>query len=285
MPAKWLELPVSSKSGGGTLMKVSVLTFCATILLVLSAPSSLRADDGVLVPVFYGQGGGFESEWKTRLVIFNHGDEDLSGIVLNWPCGIPEGCPTPVSARSTVTLTAAEWFSYDTGFLLYPGVEDPDVFYSLRAFDVSRSTLNYGTAIPVVPLASFTEMPLELLEVPSDPNFRLTLRIYAVPPAAPSVRVRVYWSDDSEVPVSWESQAIRRERTYQLVVPPGAAAGHSFSPASGAVIGDLLEGMEGQGTLRIEVRSATPGVPIWAFGSVTNNTTQMVTVVVPERGR
>jgi hypothetical protein len=71
------------------------------------------------------------------------------------------------------------------------------------------------------------------------------------------------------------------ERSYDLAMSPFGPLSGSFSRPSGIVIGDLLTGTESAGPVRIEVQSATPGVPIWAFASVTNNATQHVTVIVP----
>jgi hypothetical protein len=251
-------------------------------ILLLSVTAVAYAADGVLVPVFYGDPGEFGSLWRTRLTIFNNSDHAVDGITLDYACAIPEGCPAPMPPRSSATLVATNGFRYTNGFLLYTGMEQPEVSYSLRVYDESRAGTSYGTDIPVVPLDSFSEKPLELLDVSTDAAFRVTLRAYAIPPAQPRIRVSVF---QDTVPSNFQAPPAQllSEQFYDLTRPPLGPSTGSFSRPAGIVIGDLITPTTSATPVRIEVQSVTPGVPIWALASVTNNATQQVTVVVPRR--
>jgi len=260
-------------------MKPARLVAC---LFLLTFASFAVASDGVLIPIFYGGPGAFGSLWRTRLAIFNNSDQPLKGITFNSLCPIPEGCLAPIPPKSSLTLIASDGFRYINGFLLYPGIDQPDVWYSLRVYDESRAGANFGTDVPAVPLDSFSERQLQLLGVPTGSAFRVTLRVYAIPPVAPRVRVAVF--QDTELSSAQAPPAILvRERIYTVEPSPFGPSSGSYSRPSGIVVGDLFDGLPSglADAVRIEVQSATPGVPIWAFASVTNNATQLVTVVVP----
>lgn len=121
---------------------------------------------------------------------------------------------------------------------------------------------------------------MELLDVTTDPAFRVTLRAYAIPPAHPRVRVAVFQDTpltDFQVPAS----RLLSERFFDLTTSPFGPLTGSFSRPAGIVIGDVVAPTALATPVRIEVQSVTPGVPVWAFASVTNNVTQQVTTVTP----
>ena len=249
------------------------------LFLLLDTAIAAAANQGVLVPIFYGDAGANGSLWRTRLTIFNHSDIPLPGIPIVLQCPIPEGCQQPIPAKSSVSLLATNGFRYPLGFFLFSGADTSDVWYSVRVFDESRSGTNYGTDVPVVPLSAFTSQPLQILDIPTDPAFRVTLRVYAIPPAAPRVRVAVV-QDPSPTFGSQQNPPIPLKETSYDLAPSSDPSTVSFSRPSGAVIGDLLSGVRSAGQVRVEVQS-TDGTPIWAFAAITNNATQFVSVAVP----
>lgn len=260
---------------------------CLGFLLCLLFTAQLMfASDVVLVPVFYGAQGALGSDWRTRLTVVNGSDKELTGLWTFQICAIPEGCQQPFPAHATMTKDATSGFQYNNGFFLSPGVAGADVSYSLRVYDQSRNEVNYGTAIPVVPVDDFSQLPLQLPDVPNDPRFRVTLRVYAVPPASPVARVRLY--QDAPFPKGIEGtqppSALLAERTVQLPLPPYWNGLRSWTQPSGTVISDLLSGVgPSVSSIRVEVQSVTDGVPVWALLTVTNNETQFVTIVVPRK--
>jgi hypothetical protein len=71
------------------------------------------------------------------------------------------------------------------------------------------------------------------------------------------------------------------EAIFSLQAAPSGA----LSRPSAVMISDPLgaSASEADGSrFRIGVQSQTPGVPIWAFATVTNNETQRVTVISPQ---
>jgi hypothetical protein len=254
-------------------------------VVVLIAPVLLAAPgEGVLVPIFYGDPGAHGSIWRTRLTVLNDSDQPLEGIQLFFSCPIPEGCPLAFPARSSWTTVARNGSRYDLGFFLFPETV-ADVSYALRVYDESRSAENYGTDIPVVPVSDFSAQKLQMLDVPRDPASRLTLRIYAIPPGEPRVRVRVYedpaLSESIDDPVL--PPRLLSETFHDLRQSPFSEGSASFSRPSGVVVSDVLATVP-EGTseaVRVEVQTADGSTPIWAFISVANNTTQLVTTIVP----
>lgn len=149
-----------------------------------------------------------------------------------------------------------EAFSYGgrPGLFVYLPHESPRVIMNLRVFDDSRRALNFGTEIPVVSEREFTREPFRLLGVPLDPRFRTTLRVYAA----------------SETSVT----ATINEMIVRLDLAPGE---NLLYPAY-AQFGNFPIG-----TGKINVTVTPSSVPVWAFISVTNNDTQLITTITPQR--
>lgn len=257
-----------------------------TLIMLTATISSAAPGEAVLVPVFFGDTGAHGSIWRTRLTVRNDSDRSLTGIHLSLPCPIPEGCPIAFPPRFTWTAIATDGFRYELGFLLFPETEGAEVSYALRVYDESRSGANYGTDIPVVPLSDFSTRTMQLLDVPLDPASRLTLRIYAQPPAVPRVRVRTYddpplieWFNDDSIPES----RLLSETFYDLTRSQSFPDSGSFSRPSGTVVSDVLASVPESApeSVRVEIQTMDGSVPIWAFISVTNNDTQLVTAIVP----
>jgi hypothetical protein len=263
-------------------MKRLSFLVCLSLVVTVSAVAS----DGVLVPIFFAGPGSNGSLWFTRLVVFNNSDRPLQGIqfVFFDGCAFPNGCLAPIPPRSSLVATTPDNTNFNNGFFLFPGIEQPDVWYVLRVIDRSRLLVNNGTDVPVVPIDSFSEKPLQLLDVPVDDVSRVTLRVYGISPATPRVRVTVF--QDSQPTLSFQPlpSQLLSEHFYNLAIPqsPSPATG-SFSRPSGVVINDLFDTATTATALhvRIEVQSTTPGAPIWALASVTNNASQAVTIIAP----
>jgi hypothetical protein len=210
--------------------------------------------------------GGHGSEFKTELRALNRSRHEPLTIE-----GIGENC---------VVLCISPFIYLEPGdevgpddvtyagtpgrFAYVPRGEAENLWTNLRVFDTSRSADNYGTTIPVVRERDmFIARAIVFSGIPTDPLFRNTLRIYSVQPTVVFV--------DIDTPTSHSSR--------QVLVQ---GAQDEFTPAY-AVIGDLPTGV---GAVRITILPAGPddpgfATPMWAFVSVTNNETQMITVVTP----
>lgn len=217
--------------------------------------------DRILIPVIYNGPGQKGSRWATDLWIMNGGNYSIP--FLRGP--IPQLVAEQIA---DVTVNAPN------GYVLYP-VRDATKHLALNvlARDLSRQATALGTEIPVVRERDFEERRILLLNIPSDPAFRVTLRAYALDEMPLDGRMN-YWLYDLETGAQVAFGILRLE-------PPA----DEHMPWSGTV-GDLLAAhpeIANKGRLRLSISPLRPdaGTRFWAFVSVTNNETQHVTVISP----
>lgn len=143
---------------------------------------------------------------------------------------------------------------------------------SLRVADVSRHDLNAGTDIPVVRDADLLTDRAQLLNVPIDPaTSRVLLRIYDVAITDASYAVSVF--AQTEEPSFTVTSFFVHARTPQT---------GQFRNEAAYVQLDLTSALPASpGNFRVEVSPRTPGSRFWTFASITNNDTQLVTLVTP----
>ncbi|HYI10988.1 MAG TPA: IPT/TIG domain-containing protein [Thermoanaerobaculia bacterium] len=236
------------------------------------------AFDPVLFPIFtppvLGRNG---SEFRTTATFWNRS--------LNTPVTIygydrtctlidpPIGATTPFLIPPRQSFETYLWpeCSQTIGKLFFVPKGDKSLAASLRVYEVSRQGENHGVEIPVVRKEDFDEESIALLDVPTDPKFRLTLRIYGlnqgevfvnVSFGGRSLQLPLHHSNDPFVPSYTEFTDLKPE--------PG-------SPAFPETIRVLVEVPRGPGGVVI------PGTPIWAFITVTNNETQHITTITPQQ--
>ena len=138
-----------------------------------------------------------------------------------------------------------------------------DVFVQLRVHDLSRQAESFGAEIPVVRLSEMKTTPGAILDIPNDPRFRSTFRVYAFWPNAPSDLVVRFVNDDTG--------ASREERFH---IEPSTLGWDE--PIAAPPLYRQFSDFE---ATRIELEPSTPGLRYWAFVSVTNNETQQVTTL------
>jgi hypothetical protein len=245
------------------------ILLAATLLLTVS----LFAQTGptferILLPIFTNPvHGAFGSEFHTELRAYNAGQFTLT------VHGFDRQCPVlciPLPDLPFELPPQQEMQPQDfllTGnpgtFIYVPKDRLTDLSMNLRVHDVTRSDLNFGTEMPIVRSSDFRINRLVLLGVPTDPKFRNTLRIYS--PELTNVTVSI----DDQPPV-------------RVALAAGADL---FDPAYGV----FTDFPTGQGTVRvtIDVESLIISLlpietPIWAFVTVTNNDTQVITTITPQ---
>lgn len=260
-------------------------------VLVLSPTSGIaqpQANTPVLIPVFFAGPGAFGSSWNTQLTVLNNSDKPLTSIPYVFECPIPEGCLSPIPAHASVAFTAGApncpaCFQFSTGFFYSVRSDElSQAVLSLRIFDRSQTTADYGTEVPVVSAAAFHETELQFLDVPADPNFRSTLRIYSLPNQVPSVRIRSFQERPTIFGLPQSPSLLIAESFVSLVPPPDVPSATLHGPS--IVINNPLAAQTNNdgSRYRITVESVTPGLPIWALLTVTNNQTQRVAVIAPK---
>lgn len=137
--------------------------------------------------------------------------------------------------------------------------------FSLRVFDESRSTQNWGTALPVVRWNSVRPRTLRFLGIPATAEFRSLVRVYALTRTPGPVTVSYF---DDELP---GSGPLVQERARIVIF--FSDEGYAQIPVPEASF------WPGVNLLRIEVAADDATLPIWGFVSITNNDTQAVTFV------
>jgi hypothetical protein len=267
--------------------KFLLLSFVIFVIANRSIAQS-QANTLVLVPVFFAGPGALGSFWNSQLTILNNSDKPLTSIPYIYSCPIPEGCLGAVPAHASLAFTAGApncpaCFPFSTGFFYNVRSDElPQAVFVLRIFDETQAVLDYGTEIPVVTAAAFRESELQLLDVPTDPNFRISLRVYALPGPVPSVRVRIFQEPPSIFGFPQPSSVLVAERSLSLVAPPQGPSATIHGPS--IVVNNPLDAQSATNgsRYRLTVQSATLGVPVWALLTVTNNQTQRVAAIVPQ---
>jgi hypothetical protein len=225
------------------------------------------AFEPILFPIFMPPvHGAFGSEFRTDARVWNKGPEqrlflygvDVRCLQMN-PVANPVTYPITIDFEGIETNLITDC-SQSTGRVLWvrKGTSG-SLAANLRVADLSREATSHGTEIPVVRQANFTTQKIALLGVPVDPNFRSTLRIYSLVPTTDPVNISI--------------NGLGR----QIFLTPGRDI---FEPAFAAVNDLVLSGLPSdQFTIRVVILPTT--VPLWAFISVTNNTTQQITTITP----
>jgi hypothetical protein len=202
-------------------------------------------------PVF----GAFGSEFRTFARVMSIGAPFIGLYGLDQRClqVFPPLDPTaPIAVSDDIALPPD--CAFGTGRIFWTRKGDgASLAMNLRVADVSREATSHGTEIPVVRANEFSTDGVALLGIPTDPRFRITLRIYSLDRTDQPVRV---------VGISFV-------RDVHLSTPAD-----NFEPAY-AEVSDLPRTVT-----RLLVIS--PGTRVWAFITVTNNVTQQITTITPQ---
>lgn len=212
--------------------------------------------------------GAFGSEFHTALRLANRNNAPVAVFGVQPECTVVSACLELDSLERPYVInpnSAPRDFQFDgtPGRFLYIDKKlAPKVFANLRVFDVTRSAENFGTEIPVIRDEEMIRGPIRLLGIPLDERFRQTLRIYM--------------TESSSVVVVIGDQ-------FHDLVPTQPAS--LFEPA----YIEFTDFPSGTGTVDVEIHlpqilplPAPPYPPVWAFVSVTNNDTQLITTITPQ---
>ena len=236
-----------------------------------------QAFERILVPLFTAPvQGAFGSIFRTELWLANKGLVDplrIHGLepVCDLSTCVPFDLHFPIELGRPQSMLIAPGEVIKPGtpgrFLHVPTSQVHSLAMNLRVHDTTRSALNFGTEIPVVREREFVKDRILLTGVPGDSRFRNTLRVYATAP----MTVEVKFGDLPQV-----------ERIHLT------AGENDFSPAY-AQFGTFPV-IEGTYPVTISAEVCNLGAPcpgigetdFWAFISVTNNETQLISTITPQ---
>ncbi|MEA2568849.1 MAG: hypothetical protein QOI24_850 [Acidobacteriota bacterium] len=228
----------------------------------------------ILFPVFLGGPGSFGAQWRTDASLHNGASfpwAPSNGSIFLVGC-FPI-CDFRPQANADVTITSSDGGT-PAGLVEWaPRQAAALADFGLIVRNVSISTTDLGTEVPVVREKDLFARPFSLLNVPTSPQSRITLRIFDVE-GTRRINLRIY--------------AVHRNRNSELFVDQSFVLPAQSSLLGGAmwVANDLLAvfpTLANQGPLRIEIAPESPSDirSLWGFVSVTNNETQHVTVISP----
>jgi hypothetical protein len=227
-------------------------------------PPSSAFYERVLFPVFFSGPGALGSNWQTTAMLSNGND-------FAWTAAQPSIFPS-VPPHATATATGT---STSAGVLEFaPRQAIGNASFALNVRDLSRQSQDLGTEIPVVRESELRDRAFSLLNVPADPRYRVTLRVYDVD-GPRQVPVRIWQTRPDG------DRLLAESITLFLTAQPSLHGG-GF-----AIVNDLIGAypqLAGNGPLRIELLPFQPpdAKTVWAFASITNNDTQHVTIVTPQ---
>jgi hypothetical protein len=247
--------------------------------------SELEAgDEKVLLPIYLDGvvPGANGTQWRTDLWIRNNSSHNIA--LAPWTCPEGEAC-LPVFPLTYVLLPGLSLHNLpadptptgNPSRLLYVSRELPsDVSFGLRFADISRASFNGGTDMPVIREGEFLTRQSQLFNVPLNGDFRVLLRVYEAAQERAMFRVAVYAQNTANgqplhssvlVATTGETGDFRTEAAYaQFDVTELLHLDHQAWPEA----------------VRLEITPLTPGSRYWGFASVTNNQTQLVTLVTPQ---
>ena len=200
----------------------------------------------LLLPIAAGTQGILNSSWQTDVLAHNEttSQVDLAGTTI-----------LPGSTRKLALSPAS------TGmFLRIPRNLFDGVTITTHVHDTVHDSENLGVDVPSVPETQFRRAVV-LPGVPNDARYRVLLRVYGYPGTYPvTVRVR---DDSTGELLSSQDVTIGGSDVAYLQLPISAA--------------------QSAHVVRVEVTTAQAAAPpIWAFVTLTNNTTENVTIITPK---
>ncbi len=255
--------------------------FIAFLAVALVAGSLLAQEptpsERVLLPILTPPvQGAFGSEFHTELRIANDSDDTVFLLGLDSlgcsPICLPALFPLTLLAHQEVGPGDVSLNGGPGRFVFIAADQVSSVAMNLRVHDVNRGGLNYGTEIPIARESDFRTNKIIFVGVPTDPRFRNTLRIYS--------------ESEIDVLVKVGNLApVRVKLTGGLSFPGGIDLSDFFRPAYAS----FSTFPTGLAPVRVTVE-ADPDfvsllpieIPLWAFITVTNNDTQVISTITPQ---
>lgn len=243
-----------------------------------------EAAEQVLLPLLMTERpGAFGSRWRTHLVIRNGSPSAIS--LDPYDLTVPAGG----TVRDPAQLTPPATDAIPARMLWVPRDREDVIVMELRARDMSRQSETWGVDIPVVRERDFRVRTISLVDIPTDQAFRVSLRIYGLDRfegigARHDFLIRVYELESNRL---LAERRVVAEVSEPIVTPPRSPTRPAMFQMFDVVA--AMPEVEGVERLRIDIApfSWLPVVPgqvslFWAFATVTHNSTQSVTLVMPD---
>jgi len=261
--------------------------FLCGVLLLLPATAMLAQErdpadyERILFPIAF-EGvvpGAFGTQWQSEILVFNGASKPLE----LFPFCVSEVPPSP--CRQAETLQPGSWTRNELrasptlpslGAFLYVTKDiAKDASFTSLLHDLSRTDDNAGTEIPIARERDFRDR-IVLPRVPLRGPFRVALRIYGQSETPSQARIRMYRLDRLD-PFVDETVTLQGLVTALPVpFPSHPAFFHIFELVKTYPV------LEAAASVRVEIEAIPPEARLWAFASVTNDATQVVTTISPQ---
>lgn len=206
--------------------------------------------------------GAHGSIWRTELTI--HNPTEFTVPIDGQLCEQgPSTCPRLSLAPGETKSIRLYPGRGESGTLLVPNGIADELSLSLRVRDLSRNAEDWGTEVAVVQEFGYV---YRLLDIPTDPRYRVLLRTFG----AWRTIVRVYPLSGNDV--LDELQFERDENGSNVSIDPITPAVRSSGQERVRVVVEFQSGPLDD-----------PPSGGWAFISLTNNETQHVTIISPQK--
>lgn len=258
------------------LVALVVFSFAA----VAQVPPPEVEYEPILLPMsFAGEvRGAFGTLWDAEVLMYNDGETGVRYRRQPCPLLVPDcGEGQVIGARTYVSLDLAGAGAIATpgSFIYVEKPADRRMRFTALLHDRARADENEGTEMPVVRARDFSTR-IVLPRVPMPDVGRVALRIYGPGEAPFTARVKMFRLDrlDPLVDVFVEVPGV-------VTIVPNP---FPYAPATWQSLDLLAEypQLDAAASVRIEVEAVDENYPLWAFASITNSATQLVTTITPQ---
>lgn len=274
--------PRTRVSTGGQRVATALLRAVITAAALIPFVSTYATDtQQFLVPIYLSgpTKGAFDTRWVSELTILNTGDT-LATIENYGPCNLHPCLPGVIPPRLSLPGVSIRFRNPSIpGALLIINSEYVDQLeFQARVRDVSRAEYSLGTWLPVVHESEARRDSIVLLDVPLHGRYRSMLRIYSfdLDVLDRQVRVRVFGSQTTGEPTDLPDPLLA-ELTVML----------RFATDNQPLYAEVVNLASVLGTIehdRVWLEITPYGeLGVWGMVSVTNNATQEVTMVLPNK--
>lgn len=229
----------------------------------------------VLFPVNFASFGAHGSEWHTEIIVQNNAPVTIDTQPRTYVNPEPPLLPVPTSLGPGGKGIVREGTTDGGMFFYVPRGAEAYLAYSSHVVDRSRSTTDRGAEVPVV-RARDTAAVLHLPNVPIDPLFRASLRIYDFDAVDGRWVNATATADDGTV------HTFDTRLHADIIVCVTTPCLQPW-PAFASIDLSSIASLRGKRIADLRIESFDRDARLWAFVSITNNDTQRVTVHTPQQ--
>ena len=227
----------------------------------------------VLIPLaVQNVAGNFNSLWTSEISGYNAGTTAIHlEDCITAACTVPPNPNPPLAPKQSRYFGFQNRIDAPAAIMWIPINELGELRLSARFRDTSRQAQSLGSELPIVYESDLRTGPLHILDIPTDPRYRVNLRVYDLDARANNT-------------ITIRSIAMSGPETMSMGPIPVNVVEEAVSEYYGyaQVAIDSIVGTSHYPSVRIEVTPSNASTRLWGFVTVTNNETQQTTVISPQ---